>query len=79
MPHRKPTTMSFAVAGVHLVKRGTHCNESHCSVRLTELTRDHSSGGYRCEISSEAPTFRLASEARNVTVAGKLYLIFSGK
>lgn len=71
MPNQKQDTMSFPVAGVHLVTQGISCGQTRCNVRLQGLTRDHSGGSYRCEISSEAPTFRLASETRNVTVAGK--------
>lgn len=69
-PDPIPDTMTFPVAGVHLVPHSTNCGQNHCSVRLKGLTRDHSGGAYRCEISSEAPTFRLASETHNVTVAG---------
>lgn len=70
MPDQVRDTMSFPVAGVHLVPQSTNCGQDHCSVRLRGLTRDHSGGAYRCEISSEAPTFRLASETHNVTIAG---------
>lgn len=64
-------TMSFPVAGVHLASDGTNCGDDHCSVTLSRLTRDHSGGAYRCEISTEAPTFRLDSKTVNITVAGK--------
>lgn len=71
MPHQQPHMVSFPVAGIHMVPQLNSCGQTRCKVRLTGLTRDHSGGSYRCEISSEAPTFRLASETRNVTVAGK--------
>lgn len=70
MPRHQPNTMVFPVAGVHLVPHGSNCSHDHCQVKLWKLTRDHSGGAYRCEISSEAPAFRLASETHNVTVAG---------
>jgi methyl coenzyme M reductase alpha subunit len=70
MPSRQPPTMSFPVPGVHLVPDGTNCSLFHCQVKLRNLTRDHSGGAYRCEVSSEAPTFRLAAKTHNVTVAG---------
>ncbi|KAK9753448.1 CD80-like C2-set immunoglobulin domain [Popillia japonica] len=69
MPGQTPATITFPVAGVHLVTSATDCGHDHCKVRLHGLTRDHSGGAYRCEISSEAPTFRLASETHNVTIA----------
>ncbi|XP_017785069.1 PREDICTED: uncharacterized protein LOC108568466 [Nicrophorus vespilloides] len=69
MPHQQPHTMTFPVAGVHLVPGSTDCGEDSCKVRLTRLTRDHSTGSYRCEISTEAPSFRLASITHSVTVA----------
>lgn len=69
MPHQKST---FPVEGIHVVIQETNCGKSHCHIRLTNLTRLHSSGAYRCEVSSEAPAFRLAAETHNVTVAGKL-------
>ncbi|XP_018568704.1 uncharacterized protein LOC108908984 [Anoplophora glabripennis] len=69
MPHQKPHTLSFPVAGVHLASQGTNCSQDYCKVRLHRLTRQHSGGVYRCEISSEAPAFRLAAGTHNVTVA----------
>ncbi|KAF5294982.1 hypothetical protein FQA39_LY13292 [Lamprigera yunnana] len=69
MPHQQPHIMAFPVSGVHLALQGTDCDEIHCKVQLTKLTRHHSDGAYRCEVSSEAPTFRLAAETHNITVA----------
>ncbi|KAJ8911094.1 hypothetical protein NQ315_000554, partial [Exocentrus adspersus] len=69
MPRQKPNTMLYPVAGVHLASHGANCSLTRCKVRLQKLTRAHSSGAYRCEISSEAPAFRLASETHNVTIA----------
>lgn len=71
MPHQQPHIMTFPVAGVHLVNESMKCNDNRCQLRLTKLGREHSSGAYRCEVSTEAPAFRLASETHNVTVAGK--------
>lgn len=70
MPHQEPHIKTFPVAGVHLVTEATNCRPNRCQVRLTKLGREHSSGAYRCEVSSEAPAFRLAAETHNVTVAG---------
>ncbi|KAK9746105.1 hypothetical protein QE152_g6380 [Popillia japonica] len=69
MPHQKPYQISFPVNGVQVDIDGTHCNMHSCHVRLTNLVRKDSSGAYRCEVSTEAPAFRLASETHNVTVA----------
>lgn len=68
MPRKEPQT--FPVAGVHLVS--DDCGEDHCSVTLNGLTREHSGGAYKCEISTEGPTFRLLSEVTNITVAGNI-------
>ncbi|GJQ73278.1 hypothetical protein Trydic_g13650 [Trypoxylus dichotomus] len=69
MPHQIPNELSYPVNGVYVEKEGTHCDMHSCHVRLTNLVRNDSSGAYRCEVSSEAPAFRLASETHNVTVA----------
>lgn len=69
MPHQQPHNKDFPVSGVHLASDGTNCGGSHCRIQLTKLTRHHSDGAYRCEVSSEAPTFRLAAETHNITVA----------
>lgn len=69
MPHQQPHVMSFPVSGVYLVPFSTDCGRQHCKLQLTKLSRHHSSGAYRCEISSEAPTFRLAAETHNIAVA----------
>ncbi|XP_074037583.1 uncharacterized protein [Leptinotarsa decemlineata] len=69
MPHRRPNTMLFPVAGIHLEPSGTDCRQNRCKIRLENLSRAYSGGAYRCEISSEAPAFRLASETHNVIVA----------
>ncbi|KAG5873610.1 hypothetical protein JTB14_011752 [Gonioctena quinquepunctata] len=69
MPRQKPNTMLFPVDGIHLAPSGTDCRQNRCKIRLQNLSRTYSGGAYRCEISSEAPAFRLASETHNVVVA----------
>lgn len=64
--------MTFLVDGVHL----THdpydiCTETRCRITLDNLNV-HSSGTYRCEVSGDAPAFRLSYEASNMTIIGKL-------
>lgn len=60
----------FAVRGVTVDSRRSKCTSEGCDLLLTQLVRPQSSGAYRCEVSSEAPAFRLASQTHNITVAG---------
>ncbi|XP_065159252.1 uncharacterized protein [Atheta coriaria] len=69
MPKQHPKTIKFPVVGINLEMTNTNCGKDHCKVKLRGLSREHSGGAFRCEISSEAPTFRLASETHVVTVA----------
>lgn len=46
------------------------CNARHCSVTLTHLNR-LSAGSYKCEVSTDAPTFKVAFDTANMTVVGK--------
>ncbi|KAF7279289.1 hypothetical protein GWI33_007422 [Rhynchophorus ferrugineus] len=64
-----PGTISYPVAGVHVNPNRSECDKSSCDLLLTNIRRPESSGAYRCEVSSEAPAFRLASQTHNVTVA----------
>ncbi|XP_060533854.1 uncharacterized protein LOC132706512 isoform X2 [Cylas formicarius] len=59
----------FPIPGVHVDKTKSACDRHRCDLTLTNLTRPESAGAYRCEISSEAPSFRLASQTRNISVA----------
>lgn len=70
-PAMSPTVRQFAVAGVHLAtdQLPTVCNTHVCSIRLSELRAPHSNGAYRCEISGDAPEFKLAHRTSNLTVA----------
>uniref|UniRef100_A0A6P7FLY3 Uncharacterized protein LOC114330715 n=1 Tax=Diabrotica virgifera virgifera TaxID=50390 RepID=A0A6P7FLY3_DIAVI len=69
MPRGQQKTLLFPVPGVQVRSSETDCSQVRCKIILSGLSRIHSSGAYRCEISSEAPAFRLASETHNVTVA----------
>ncbi|KAK9873676.1 hypothetical protein WA026_023614 [Henosepilachna vigintioctopunctata] len=64
-----PNSVEFQVKGVHVDSRRTHCEDSSCTLYLNNLSRTFSSGAYRCEVSSEAPAFRLASQTHNVSIA----------
>lgn len=69
-PNQQPHIMIFPVQGISMVTHATDCGEHRCKVMLTNLTRMHSSGNYTCEISTEAPAFRLASETRDISIVG---------
>ncbi|XP_053678207.1 pregnancy-specific beta-1-glycoprotein 11-like [Anopheles nili] len=63
-----PKVTTYPVDGIVIATdRPTICNQYLCSIRLTELQR-RSSGEYRCEISGDAPEFKLANGTRNMTV-----------
>lgn len=61
--------MIFTVEGIH-VNSDHVCNDNFCTIHLDNLNND-SSGAYRCEVSGEAPEFKLSHETSNMTVAGK--------
>lgn len=60
----------FPVAGVQLIDDGYECNESSCRVDLN-LLGVKSSGVYRCEVSGDAPHFKLTARSANMSVEGK--------
>lgn len=63
-----PKVTTYPVDGIVIATdRPTICNQYLCSIRLTELQR-RTSGEYRCEISGDAPEFKLANGTRNMTV-----------
>ncbi|XP_063917226.1 uncharacterized protein LOC135132935 isoform X2 [Zophobas morio] len=68
-PAATVTITQFPVIGVHVDKHSSKCMPDGCDLLLKELSRPQSSGAYRCEVSTEAPAFRLASQTHNVTVA----------
>lgn len=61
--------MIFTVEGVHVNSEHV-CNDKFCAIHLDNLSND-SSGAYRCEVSGDAPEFKLSHETSNMTVAGK--------
>jgi hypothetical protein len=63
--------MIFHVEGVH-VSSDHVCNEKFCAIHLDNLSND-TSGAYRCEVSGDAPEFKLSHETSNMTVAGEFY------
>ena len=61
--------MLFSVDGIH-VASDHMCNEKFCTIHLDNLSGD-TSGAYRCEVSGDAPEFKLTHETSNMTVVGK--------
>ncbi|KAM7360717.1 beaten path Vc [Cochliomyia hominivorax] len=66
-PLTPPTTNWFPVRGVTIAEGSSHCNQFICNVELKNLNV-HSSGSYRCEVSGDAPEFKLVDETANMTV-----------
>lgn len=63
--------LTFPVEGVVFSKdRPYFCNKISCSINLDNLSTK-SSGAYRCEISGDAPEFRLSHETANMTIVGE--------
>ncbi|CRK89280.1 CLUMA_CG003039, isoform A [Clunio marinus] len=58
--------MIFNVEGVH-VSSDHVCNDKFCTIHLDNLSND-TSGAYRCEVSGDAPEFKLSHETSNMTV-----------
>lgn len=65
-----PVYMKFPVAGVQVQDGKYFCNESTCRVDLS-LVGAKSTGTYECEVSGDAPHFKLAAKGDNMTVAGE--------
>ncbi|KAH8268034.1 hypothetical protein KR018_007063 [Drosophila ironensis] len=67
-PLTPPTTNWFPVEGVAIADGSPHCNQFICNVELEKLNAS-SSGQYRCEVSGDAPEFKLIDQTANMTVA----------
>lgn len=61
--------MTFGVQGLQVLDGKYLCNESSCRLDLS-LQGAKSTGVYKCEVSGDAPHFKLADKADNMTVAG---------
>ncbi|XP_059219856.1 fasciclin-3 [Stomoxys calcitrans] len=66
-PLTPPTRNWFPVKGVSIAAGSSHCNQFICEVELEKLNA-HSSGSYRCEVSGDAPEFKLIDKTANMTV-----------
>lgn len=70
-PTQPPYVLKFPVSGVTVLSKESVCVRGRCDLVLTNLSIQETSGEYRCEVSSEAPAFRIASRTMNISVAGK--------
>lgn len=66
----RPVYITFPVAGIQVLEGKYFCNESTCRVELS-LLGAKSTGNFKCEVSGDAPHFKLAAKEDNMTVAGK--------
>ena len=70
-PMNAPPFLNFPVVGISLVaQQPSLCNSRTCSISLDQLD-PRTSGTYRCEVSGDAPEFKLDSQSANMTVAGE--------
>lgn len=46
------------------------CNDKFCRIQLDNLSSE-TSGAYRCEVSGDAPDFKLSHQTANMTVVGE--------
>lgn len=67
-----PNIMKFPVNGIHIASDQPNlCNRKVCSIYLDNLNTN-TSGSYRCEISGDAPEFKLVHETGNMSIAGMI-------
>ncbi|EDV93268.1 GH19206 [Drosophila grimshawi] len=67
-PLMRPVYITFPVAGIQVLDGKYFCNESTCRVDLS-LLGAKSTGNFKCEVSGDAPHFKLAAKEDNMTVA----------
>ncbi|XP_055906579.1 uncharacterized protein LOC129941848 [Eupeodes corollae] len=67
-PMMSPVYMKFPVVGIVVSENKNFCNEFSCQIELN-LQGQTSSGVYRCEVSGDAPHFKLTTKAANMTVS----------
>lgn len=68
--------MKFPVDGIEIADNAYTCNQTKCKIQFGQL-RINSTGNFRCEVSGDAPHFKVASKVAHMTVAGELLHIFS--
>ncbi|EDW81719.1 uncharacterized protein Dwil_GK10863 [Drosophila willistoni] len=67
-PLMHPVYIKFPVTGLQVLDGSYYCNESSCRLGLS-LQGAKSTGVYKCEVSGDAPHFKLAAKEDNMTVA----------
>lgn len=75
-PLTYPPYMKFPVDGIEIAENSYTCNQTKCKIQLGQL-RINSTGNFRCEVSGDAPHFKVASKVGHMTVAGECSLLFS--
>lgn len=73
-PMQQSGVSLFKVAGVHVHNNSIDCDTRTCRIQLWYL-QPQSSGLYRCEVSGDAPDFKLVYRMANMTVGGEFWHI----
>ena len=68
-PKTPPTYNTFPVKGITISTGSYFCNQFMCNAEIDGLSQ-HSSGSYKCEVSEDAPEFKLIDQIANMTVGG---------
>lgn len=71
-PFLPQKNLIFPVDGIHVSKE-FNCDHVRCNIYLDNLSME-SSGSYRCEVSGDAPEFRIVHDTSNMTVIGEFSL-----
>lgn len=70
-PLMTPEFLNFPVVGISLLAHQTYlCDSRTCTISLEQLG-SRTTGTYRCEVSGDAPEFKLDSQTANMTIAGE--------
>lgn len=72
-----PPILIFSVPGIHVVPVtfSDTCNSTTCHIELNPVS-SKTSGTYSCEVSGDAPEFKLGQESGIMTVLGKKNVFF---
>lgn len=72
-PLTYPVYMKFTVDEIEIPENKYTCNQTRCKIELGQLKKNFT-GTYRCEVSGDAPHFKVASKDAHMTVAGKCFV-----
>lgn len=73
-PKTPPTYNTFPVRGITISSGSYFCNQFMCNAEIDGLSQ-LSSGTYKCEVSEDAPEFKLIDQTANMTVGGMYYTL----